>query len=88
MTWLGKGKTAVGDHAVGRPRAAVVVRFDRAAKAVRLQPDGIFVLKADALVTPLDLPVLDEDGTPIKATGKFHITTETFDPYHMVTDEF
>lgn len=48
----------------------------------------IVVLKPDALVTllPSKIRVLDPEGKIIKPSHQFYITTESFDPWHLLTD--
>jgi hypothetical protein len=78
---------------IGRPRACVTVKvIDHKGKRLQVQTgDGakaISVLKADALVTPLPdgWTVVDDEGEPIRPTWGFYVTTESFDPAHLVTD--
>ena len=76
-----------GQHVLGKPRACVDVRFVDDALHVS---DRIGVLKADALVVnlPERIQVLGTDGKPIKPTGTFMITVETFNPHHALVDVF
>lgn len=48
----------------------------------------IVVLKADALIAPLpkEIRVLDQDGKVFKTSRQFYITTESFDPWHLLTE--
>jgi hypothetical protein len=72
---------------VGRQWAAVTVRVEKGSLIV--QP-GIGVLKPETLVFPVPDTVLVQgpDGEVIRPSGRFMITTETFDPYHLVIDDF
>lgn len=82
-------KAALRSHAIGKPRAAVRVKFDSKKKAlVIVEGEGFMVLKDDSLISeiPSNIPILDSKGKPILASGKFFVTTETFDPYHAVVD--
>ena len=78
--------------ALQKPRACMNVRveyLDR--KPVLIIQDGsIGVLKGDAILVELpgEIPVLDASGDRIKPTGKFHVTVESFDPYHALVDLF
>ena len=78
-------KKAAGSP-LGIIRAAVKVRYDTKKKALILVRETPMVLKADALIAPIPetIPVLDPDGKRIK--GKFYVTVETFDPFHMVVE--
>lgn len=71
---------------LGMIRAAVKVRYDPKKKALILEKETPMVLKSDALIAPIpdDIPILDSEGKRIK--GKFHVTIETFNPYHMVVE--
>lgn len=72
---------------LGRQWAAVTVRVEKGALIV--QPE-ISVIKPETLVFPLPDRVLVKgpDGKVIKPSGRFMITTETFDPYHLLLDDF
>lgn len=52
--------------------------------------DGLLVLREGTKMIPLpkNMEIVDEDGDPIEATGRFYVTEETIDPYHLVTDIF
>ena len=91
MHFLNRKKAHFQEAALGKPRAAVLVRFDPSLKAlVLVEDEALFVLRADALLAalPEDVHVLSPEGKRIEATGAFHVTTETFDPLHAVTDVF
>lgn len=53
-------------------------------------PRGLELLAAGTELCPLpdDVEVVDVEGAPVLALGKFHVTTETFDPFHLLTDIF
>jgi len=80
------------DEAIGKPRAAVVVEVEkkRAPCTLRVQDGSICILKSDAIMAPLPdgVVVRSADGKPIKPTGRFFVSTESFDPYHLLTDVF
>lgn len=48
------------------------------------------MLQEGTLMIPLpeNMEIVDENGEPIKATGRFYITAETIDLYHLVVDMF
>lgn len=77
---------------VGAPWAAVTVEVKSKGKDrwLEIVPGEVCVLKSDALVMelPVDIPVRapDEDEPIRPARGVFLISTETFDPYHLVCD--
>jgi hypothetical protein len=76
---------------IDKPRACVRVRVERTRTACTLRVDGgVSVLKPDARVAPLPegIVVLNEDGTVCEAVGRFYVTLESFDPYHLITDVF
>lgn len=87
MTHALRKDEAAGARSIGRRRAAVHVRLEKDRLVV--VAGSISVLDDDALVTPVPerLRVVDEDGdvvVPSEGT-LFLMTTETFDPYHLVT---
>ena len=77
-------------YPLGRPRAAVMVASEeRGARLVIDDEYGIVVARADALFYPLpDHCKVFRDGKEIKPSkGKrFWVSTETFDPYHMILE--
>ena len=83
---------SVRDERIGKARACVTVRVERAKKPCRLriQADRIHVLKPDALVAPLPegAVVLHADGSVCEPTGRFYVTVESFDPVHLLVDLF
>ena len=87
-----KGGRDVGGSALWKPRACVSVRVEyRDRKPVLIVKDGsVGVLKGDAILVelPKEIPVIGPDGDRIKPTGKFYVTTETFDPHHALVDLF
>ena len=86
MHVLGRHVTSI---AIGRQRAAVMVRV-RSRRELVVQAESIVVLKRDALISrvPSTMTVVAEDDQPIAASpgSAFWITTETFDPYHVVCE--
>jgi len=80
------------ERAVGKKHAAVYVRVvARDTLQLACPPRVEFpigALKADALIVllPKTIKVLDPDGKIIKPSRQFYITTESFDPWHLLTD--
>jgi hypothetical protein len=80
---------------VGR-RAAVRVRVvRRRPPTIELDPDPEcpVCIIGETEVTPLPENVVILDGAggtlgPDSATGRYYVTTETFDPYHLLLDVF
>jgi hypothetical protein len=82
---------SVRGDVVGKPWACVTVRVERSRRPCTLRiQEGIFVLKHDTLIVPLPdgVVVLQPDGKRCKPTGRFYVTTESFDPCHLLTDIF
>jgi tRNA A58 N-methylase Trm61 len=77
------------DRTIGRPRVCVKVKRIGRSRKYEIQ-EGIHVLKPDTVVT--DLPeswkIVDADGNEVRPTGRFVITVDTIDPYHLVADLF
>jgi len=82
-----KKKEVFGAAAIARRRACVTVRYEDGKLLVQ---DGIAVTKLDAIFVELPerIVVIDSAGKKVKATGKFLVSTETFNPYHLVVDMF
>ncbi len=80
------------EDAIGKPRAcvAVLVTRQRDPCTLRVEEEPLRILKADAMMTPLPegVVVLHADGRVCKPTGRFYVTTESFDPCHLLTDVF
>jgi len=78
-----------GEHDyLTRPRAVVTVRYE-APNILRVQQyKGIGVVKPDVGMVPVPdrIKVVDERGKVIKPSGQFLVSTETFNPYHVVAD--
>ena len=83
---IAKIRAYFDQHPIGKPWACVTVRAE--GKRLVVVPGSIGVLKSDALVMPLplEIEVCEEGGWRIRPERKFYITTETFDPYHALTD--
>lgn len=85
-------KTEIHDFRLRQQRAGVIVRASRKDKTLTIREgrDSIVVLDSGAAMSwlPEDYRVLDPEGGSIRAIGRFAVTLETFDPYHVVTDIF
>lgn len=70
-----------------RPYAAVRVEVVSLRPCVLQVTGDVFLLKRGIRLAklPTDVQVLGDD-TPVKASGEFYISTETFNPYHALTD--
>ncbi|QHW35564.1 hypothetical protein GZH47_32280 (plasmid) [Paenibacillus rhizovicinus] len=71
---------------IGKPYAAV--RVKRKGKNLTVENGGIMIVSADTKFTelPSDMNVISEEQLPIPASGRFLISTETIDPFHIVID--
>lgn len=80
------------EGAIGKRWACVVVHVERHRSPciLRIDEGPIKVLKADALMAPLPEQVVVQhvDGRICKPTGQFYVTTESFDPCHLLADVF
>lgn len=59
--------------------------------ALKVVVGGFVIAKEQVwatVATDKRLKVIGPDGEPIEPTGEFLISTETFDPFHLVTDYF
>ena len=60
----------------------------------KIMEDSIVMVKSETLVMPVDFisndfEVYDKEGKEvIEQTGRFFITVETIDPYHIILDMF
>lgn len=76
------------ERALERRHAVVTVRFEGPDRLI-VVPGQIGVSKSDALFVPLSkrVVVLDpETLKPIEASGEFWVSTETFNPFHVIAD--
>lgn len=73
---------------IDKPYAAVKV--ERKGKTLKLLPGEVFIAKEDTRYTelPKEYKLLTPDGEEIVPHGKFLISTETLDPFHIVLDYF
>lgn len=75
-------------RAVQRPWGAVEVQVLKGGKTLQVKTGSICVIKADALIIPLPkgIRVVSDEGEAIEPTWGFWVTTETFDPWHLLID--
>ena len=71
-----------------RPHIAAGVRVDGKRHVLRLTEDPLVIAKAGTLVVelPSNVRVMGTDGRPIAASGRFLVTVETIDPFHLLLD--
>lgn len=77
-----------GGIRTSKPWAAVQVRIERGSpRTLTIQP-GVSVLKVDVMLIPLpeNVRVVDGDGNAVVASHRFWVTTESFDPFHLLLD--
>lgn len=94
MHFLRKAEVPHWPHTFGKPRAAVTVRVEeQGARLVVQVPEdgpGISVAKADVQWAPLPARcmVVGPGGEEVKPSKgrRFYVTTETFDPCHLVAE--
>lgn len=70
-------------------RAAVMVEFHQVGRKGRrlvVDPPLRFARDAEFARLPPDVEVVDSEGNPLEPTWGFWVSTETFNPYHLVTD--
>ena len=49
--------------------------------------EPVIIVKPNTLLIELDnTPILTPDKQQVKPTGKFYVTAETIEPYHIVLD--
>lgn len=68
----------------------VCVKVKRNKHKLELCDDGLYMLPAETILCPLpenDI-IVDRDGLELNASGRFYITAETIDPYHLAVDLF
>ena len=77
-------------YPINKARVAVQVERIGRTRSFRVIPDSICMIKQGTLVADLpdDWKIVDEDGKEIKSAGRFLISAETIDPYHLVVDMF
>ena len=91
MHFLRKSEVSSWRTSPGRPYAAVVVRYEKIGRTGRrLIIEEIQICKADTEFQPLplDVEVVSEEGERVLPSRSKHfwVSTESFDPYHLVTD--
>lgn len=77
------------DYRIGQERIAVKVEHIKG-KKYQIIPGEIVIIKSNTKVAELsgDYEIINEYEEKIMPTGKFLITTETIDPYHLIIDMF
>lgn len=77
-------------YKIGQEKIAVKVERVKGKKQYRVMPGEISIVKSGTTVAelPKDCSIVNELGEEIKPTGRFLITVETIDPYHLVIDSF
>lgn len=70
-----------------KPHACVTVQV-AGKKTLKAIAGSINILRDDAqlVALPSDVSVVDEQGNAIKPSRGFYVTTETFDPFHVLVD--
>lgn len=70
------------------PYAGVQVKHDKKAYILDAgAKEPVIIVKPNTLLIELDnTPILTPDKQPVKPTGKFYMTAETIEPYHIVLD--
>lgn len=87
MTHILKDKEVWGLVKITRPWVAVCVQKVKANEVV--VAGGIDIVKAGATLAPLPdrIKVVSSEGDVLRPErGRFYITTETIDPYHLICD--
>jgi hypothetical protein len=69
-------------------KSVVCVPVDREGKKLVVS-GGIDLARPDTVwaALPEDMKILSESGEEIKPSGRFLVTVESIDPYHLVTDQ-
>lgn len=73
------------------PRVGVKVkRSGRENYVIVPGEDSVMLVRAGTLIKELesDERILSEDGEPVNATGRFFLSCETIDPFHVAFDIF
>lgn len=68
-----------------KPRVAVKV--EKKGRKLYVIPDEIYFLKPGTRLMECRYDVVSPDGEKIEPVGRFVMTAETIDPYHMVTEQ-
>ena len=77
-------------YPINKNRAAVQVKRVGRTNRFRVVEGSLCMIKQGELVSnlPDDWKIVDDNGEEIKPTGRFLISAETIDPYHLVVDMF
>lgn len=81
-------KELVGSAPIECLRACVTVRYENETLCVHNDVIGVTNDDAEFVELPERISVIDGRGRRIKAVGKFLVSTETFNPFHLVVDMF
>ena len=81
-------KNMFAARSVQRPWAAVSVEVLKGGKILQVKTGSICVIKSDAMIVPLPktIRVVSDEGEESTPTWGFWVTTETFDPWHLLLD--
>ena len=77
-------------YPINKNRAAVQVKRVGRTNRFRVVEGSLYMINQVELVSnlPDDWKIVDDNGEEIKPTGRFLISAETIDPYHLVVDMF
>ena len=77
-------------YPINKNRAAVQVERVGRTNRFRVVEGSLYMINQVELVSnlPDDWKIVDDNGEEIKPTGRFLISAETIDPYHLVVDMF
>lgn len=76
-------------YPIGKRRACVKVKKIKKGKNYFLEvQDGIHAIGSRTEVhdLPKNIKVVDKNGQELRPTGRFVLTSETIDPYHLLAD--
>jgi hypothetical protein len=80
-------KKYAGHHIMRLEKPYAAVKVERKGKRLVVIPGSICLVKPGTEFAVLyDHKVVSEDGETLQPSGVFYISTETFDPYHLVID--
>ena len=77
-------------YPINKNRAAVQVKRVGRTNRFRVVEGSLCMINQGEVVSnlPDDWKIVDDNGEEIKPTGRFIISAETIDPYHLVVDMF
>lgn len=87
MTHVLRTSELYATRPIGKRRAAVHVRLEKNRLVIVVGHIAVLDDSAQVVPVPERLLVVDEDGEVVEPSdgAMFLMTTETFDPYHIVT---